>query len=250
MRNMYRKYDTMRTKRMISTNNMINATMDVLHILPSMVPSIPPNTPKPQPPKMPETNKCILRAQKTNGVFENCKVKNCRETLRRSYDDNLMEYIHVQDKTLYELLKKHNDMQKIYGEYIHRNTEKVKENGMLLKNIHMQTPQMCLNATEQNGLALKYAKFHTPCIIKAAKKNNQEASKFQDNSSYLKMMEQNSLAAKYENDSNDDKIKNLMKKYKKMKMIVIFLIVMFLVFLWFTAPQLYFCYLLFFKSIN
>lgn len=50
--------------------------------------------------------------------------------------------------------------------------EKVKQNGLNLKYVKEQTPEICLAAVQENGLALEYVKEQTPEICLAAVKRS------------------------------------------------------------------------------
>ena len=56
--------------------------------------------------------------------------------------------------------------------------EMVKRNGMALRFVKEQTPEICLAAVQQDGLALKYVKEQTPEICSAAVKQNSKAHKY------------------------------------------------------------------------
>lgn len=56
--------------------------------------------------------------------------------------------------------------------------EKVKENGLNLKFISTQTPELCLAAVRQNGLAIKYVKDQTPELCLEAVRYESNALNF------------------------------------------------------------------------
>ena len=54
----------------------------------------------------------------------------------------------------------------------------VKQNGLALGYVEEQTPEICMAAVKQNGLALEHVKDQTPEICMAAVKENPEAEKY------------------------------------------------------------------------
>ena len=60
--------------------------------------------------------------------------------------------------------------------------EAVKQNGLALRYVKEQTPDICLAAVKQNGLALRFVKEQTPDICLEAVKQNGLALRFVDKS--------------------------------------------------------------------
>jgi hypothetical protein len=75
--------------------------------------------------------------------------------------------------------------------------EAVKQNGLALEFVKEQTPEICLEAVKQDGLALEFVKERTPeiCIEAVKQKMNYTAKddKEQTSKMYLEIIDQNNF---------------------------------------------------------
>ena len=56
--------------------------------------------------------------------------------------------------------------------------EAIKKNGLAVRYVKKQTPEICLEAVKQTGYAIKYVKEQTPEIYVQAILNNEGAKKY------------------------------------------------------------------------
>lgn len=63
-----------------------------------------------------------------------------------------------------------------------RALEKVKKDGLALRCVRDQTPEICLAAVKENGWALQFVRKQTPAICLAAVRQNSNAFKWVDKS--------------------------------------------------------------------
>lgn len=105
---------------------------------------------------------------------------------------------------------------------IHPQTEEmclaaVRQNGLALQFVEEQTQEICLSAVLQNGLALEFAEIQTPEICSAAVRQNPDAFTFIRSRRIRKKIESEQESLLIHPDMDFDDVINLLGKSKTTK---------------------------------
>ena len=99
--------------------------------------------------------------------------------------------------------------------------EQVKQDGLFLKYVKNQTPELCIEAVKGSGMALQYVKRQTPEICLAAVQQNSEALQYvkdQTPEICLAAVRQNGLALEFVKDKTTEICMEAMKQMSKNKL--------------------------------